>query len=71
MEKQSIKRTRIILGKTQKEVADEIGVHVQTYAKIEHNPEIATISQAKRIAKALNTSIDKIFFLSINSTLSR
>ena len=64
----SIKQARLISGKTQQDMAHELDMHVQTYAKIEKNPESATIEQAKRIAAVLHVKIDDLFFLITNST---
>lgn len=64
----TIKQARLISGKTQADMAAKLQMHVQTYAKIEKNPENATIEQAKRISDALNIPIDQLFFLHDIST---
>lgn len=58
----SLKKTRLLQEKSQKEVADFLGVHVQTYRKLENKPDSATIGQAKAISKFLGVSYDDIFF---------
>lgn len=59
----SLKQVRLVKGKTQEEMAKKLGVHVQTYRKIEESPEEATIKQAKQISSFLGISYDDIFFL--------
>ena len=59
----TIKQARLISGKTQADMAAELQMHVQTYAKLEKNPENATIEQAKRISDTLKVPIDELFFL--------
>lgn len=66
----SLKQMRLIKGKTQDEMAELLNIHVQTYRKLEENPDEATIKQAKKISEFLGVSYDDIFLLS-NSTESR
>lgn len=66
----TLKQARLLKGLTQKEVARELGVHVQTYSKMEKQPEEITIGDAKKLSEILNVSFDNIFFTT-NSTLSR
>lgn len=66
----SLKQMRLIKAKTQDEMAEKLGVHVQTYRKLEENPDEVTIKQAKIIADFLDVPYDDIF-LPINSTKSR
>ena len=66
----SLKQMRLIKGKTQDEMAELLNIHVQTYRKLEENPDEATIKQAKKISEFLGVSYDDIFLLS-NSTKSR
>ena len=58
----SLKQHRLVKGKTQDEMATMLGVHVQTYRKLEENPEEVTIKQAKMIAKYLGVPYNDIFF---------
>ena len=44
----SLKQHRLVKGKTQEEMANLLGVHVQTYRKLEENPEDISIKQAKK-----------------------
>lgn len=58
----TVKQARLLAGKKQKEMADFLGIHVQTYRKIEENPSKATIEQAQKIAAITGISYDQIFF---------
>lgn len=58
----TLKQTRLIKEKTQDEMAQMLGVHVQTYRKLEENPENVTIGQAKKISSFLDISYNDIFF---------
>lgn len=57
----SLKQMRLIKGKTQDEMAELLNIHVQTYRKLEENPDEATIKQAKKISEFLGVSYDDIF----------
>lgn len=58
----SLKQARLIKEKTQEAMAEKLGVHVQTYRKLEENPDEVTIHQAKIISNFLGVSYDDIFF---------
>lgn len=58
----TLKKARLISEKTQQEMADAIGVYIDTYRKMEERPERVTIENAKKIAKFLNMSVNDIFF---------
>lgn len=58
----SLKQHRLVKGKTQEEMAIMLGVHVQTYRKLEENPEEVSIKQAKMISKFLGVPHNDIFF---------
>lgn len=66
----SVKQARLMRNLKQDEIAKKLGIHVQTYRKIEKNPDSATIEQAKKISEIVKIPYDQIFF-SDNSTLSR
>ena len=53
---------RLIKEKTQDEMAEKLGIHVQTYRKLEENPDEVTVKQAKIISDFLGVSYDDIFF---------
>ena len=44
----SLRQARRLKEKTQEEMAKLLKVHVMTYRKIEENPDLATIEQAKK-----------------------
>ena len=58
----NLRQARRLKEKTQDEMADLLNIHVQTYRKIEENPDDTTIGQAKKIADFLGIPYDDIFF---------
>ena len=62
MEDISLKQARILREKTQDYMAELLGIHVQTYRKLEQNPDNVTVGQAKVISKNLGFPYDTIFF---------
>ena len=58
----TVKQARQFANKTQLQMAILLDVHVDTYRKIEKNPDAATICQAKKISKITGVPYDKIFF---------
>lgn len=58
----TVKQARQFANLTQDKMAEELGMHVQTYRKIEENPGRATIEQAKTISKITGVNLDDIFF---------
>ncbi len=58
----TLKQARKIKDFSQEKMAKELGVHVQTYRKIEENPDSASVLQAKQISDILEISYDQIFF---------
>lgn len=58
----TIKKARLLCEKTQNEMANLLGVHVQTYRKIEQKPGLATVAQAKKISEVLGVDYNDIFF---------
>lgn len=55
---------------TQLEMARKLDVNVDTYRRIEKNPQKATIELAKKFCSIVDMKIDEIFF-GDNSTKSR
>ena len=53
----SIRQIRRMREIRQQEMADYLGIHVQTYRKIEEHPETATVEQAKKIAEKFRMMI--------------
>ncbi|MDL2238148.1 helix-turn-helix domain-containing protein [Christensenellaceae bacterium OttesenSCG-928-K19] len=68
--KYTIKQARKLSDKSQQEMAQALGVHVQTYRKIENDPDSATIEQARIISKETGIPYNEIFFIG-ESTNSR
>lgn len=62
MESITLKQARLLREKTQEYMANLLGIHVQTYRKLEENPDEVTIGQAKLLSKDLGFSYDVIFF---------
>ncbi len=58
----TLEQARKDAGLTQQNMADELGVSRPTYAKIEANPDTATVLQAKRICEVLSRPYERIFF---------
>lgn len=48
-------------GKTQKQVAKELGILEQVYQKYEYGMSANTIKTAIRIAKLYNTTVEKLW----------
>lgn len=64
MEDISLKQARLLREKTQDYMAELLGIHVQTYRKLEQNPDKVTVGQAKVISKNLGFPYDTIFLTS-------
>ena len=58
----TMKQWRLAKGISQEQMASECGVHRNTYASWEENPEDVSVKNAKIIAKALGESVNSIFF---------
>ena len=58
----NLRHARRLKEKSQDEMADLLKIHVQTYRRIEENPDSATVEQAKVISRYLGVSYDEIFF---------
>ena len=58
----TMKQARIGINATQQEIADKMGVHVQTYAKMEREPEDITIKEAKLFSQIVGLPISDIYF---------
>ena len=59
----TVRQARRLAEMTQREMAFSMGVSRDTYRKIELNPEIATIEQAKSISRIVGIPMDKIIFV--------
>ena len=58
----TVEQARKLRNKSQQQMALHLKIHVQTYRKIEKNPENATIKQAKEISDFLEMPYDEINF---------
>lgn len=66
----SPKQARVLADLSQKEVANRLGVHRQTYMKWENNSDEMPIGMAKQFSEIVGRDVEEIFFSSI-STFSR
>lgn len=58
----TMKMARVGANLTQQEVADKMGIHVQTYAKMENDSDSVTIADAKLFSSIVNVGWTDIFF---------
>lgn len=58
----TVKQARMLAEKTQRQMAEMLGVCVDTYRSIELHPDTATVEQAKIISKVTGIPYDQIFF---------
>lgn len=58
----TMKQARVGAEMTQQQVADSLGVHVQTYQRMENNPEDISIKQGKKFADIVGVNFEDIFF---------
>ncbi len=58
----TMKQWRLAKELSQEQMASKCGVHRNTYASWEENPESVSIKNAKIIAKALGENVNTIFF---------
>lgn len=58
----SIAETRSGLGITQSDMANELGITRQTYAKMEQDPGMMTIREARIVCSVLGKRFEEIFF---------
>ncbi len=59
----TMKQARVGAEMTQQQVADSLGVHVQTYQRMENNPEDISIKQGKKFADIVGVNFEDIFFI--------
>ena len=62
----TIKQARVGANLTQQEVADLMGVHVQTFARMEKHPEDMTMKEASSFSAIGRVPIEELIFLSSN-----
>lgn len=58
----TLKQARLIAGFTQREIAELLCVHPQTYMKWEKNPEEMSVGTAKQFSRIVNIDFEEIFF---------
>ena len=58
----TMKQARVGAEMTQQQVADKLGVHVQTYQRMEQHPQDVTIRQGKEFSAIVGCSFEDIFF---------
>ena len=58
----TMKQARVIAGKTQIEMAREMGITAPTYIKYEKNPETMTIKQARKFCDVLSLKMADVSF---------
>ena len=58
----TMKQARIGANLTMQEVAEKMGVHYQTYSRMESNPEDVTIKEAYQFAQITGLNFEDIFF---------
>ena len=58
----TLREVREESGFTQEYMANELGVSLPTYRKIEEKPETASVLQARRICEILSRNYESIFF---------
>ena len=58
----TLREWRLVREKTLADMADVCGVHPNTYMAWEKDPESISIGMARKIADALDVSIDVLFF---------
>lgn len=58
----NLKEARLNAKLTQEEVAGYLGISRITYGKMERDPDLITLSDAKALAKLFKVSVEEIFF---------
>lgn len=58
----NLKHARQLSDMTQEEVAGHLGVSRITYGKMERDPDMVTLSDAKILAELFNIPLEDIFF---------
>lgn len=58
----TMKQARVGANMTQQQVADQLGVHVQTYQRMEQHPQDVTIKQGKEFSHIVGYRFEDIFF---------
>lgn len=64
----TVRAARINSGKTQKQVANELGISESTYIRWEKDPSIISAKHQKDLEKIFNFPIELIIFLPQNTS---
>ena len=64
VDKITLRAARVNAGLSQEEMANKLGIHRQTLAYFEKEPEKMSIEMAKNVCRILDVNIDQIFFSS-------
>ena len=62
LESITLEKDRLLNGMTMEQVANDLNIHPQTYAKIEKEPDKASIRQAKMLSELFGISVNILFF---------
>lgn len=57
-----LKNARIVCHKTQMDIAKEVKISLKSYQRIEKGVQDPSVSIAILIAKALNSTVEELFF---------
>jgi DNA-binding XRE family transcriptional regulator len=63
----SPKQARVLSDLSQKEVAEKLGVHRQTYMKWERNADEMPVGKAKEFSEIVGRGVDEIFFTRVST----
>lgn len=66
--KLTLKQWRGVREISQREMSERLGVHINSYQKMEKQPETIKICNALRIAEIFNVPIDDISFVTEEGT---
>ena len=58
----TLKQARVGVGYSQMEIAEKLGVSLNTYRRYEQNPEKMAIDKALQFCAITNTTPDDLFF---------
>ena len=58
----TMKQARVGAEMTQQQVADRMGIHVQTYQRMEQHPQDVTIKQGKIFSEIVGCNFEDVFF---------
>lgn len=63
----SPKQARVLSDLSQKQIAEKLGVHRQTYMKWERNPDEMPVGKAKEFSEIVERGVDEIFFTRVST----